>query len=101
MTSPRVADAAGAAGPDIAGLHELLWQVRRDDALVRRMHHDPAGVCDEFGIPAGIARHLSPVAVPALLELGANPYLLFFAALELGVDRAEYYTQLAREADDG
>jgi len=101
MTSPRATDTNPATATDLTGLHELLWQLRRDNALVRRLDEEPTVVCDDFDVPSDVARHVCPLDVPALLRLGTNPYLLFFAALELGVARADYYAQLTRAADRG
>jgi hypothetical protein len=32
-----------------------------------------------------------------LHKIGANPYLIYFCAIQLAVDRAAYYTQIREE----
>lgn len=75
-------------------LHKLLWELRRDPALAARFGEDPDGVLARY--------ELDPVERAAIVERdfrtlydrGANPYLLYFCALQIGVSRADYYAQL-------
>jgi hypothetical protein len=84
---------------DLAGLHELLSRLRREPALVERFGDDPEGVCAEHDLPPAVRCAMVDLDLARLLELGANPYLLFFAALELGIPRPEYYDRVRAGGD--
>jgi len=78
-------------------VQHLLWQIRKDPSLAERFGEAPEPVLDEFGVtgPAREAMHTLDFA--ALYALDVNPYLLYFCALQLGVDRADYYARLRGE----
>lgn len=75
-------------------LQKLLWDVRKDPALAQRYRREPDAVLDEYGIEGPNRTALRSFDFRTLFERGVNPYLLYFCALQLGVDRAEYYAQL-------
>jgi hypothetical protein len=79
------------------GVHKLLWDIRRDDTLKQRYQHNPGHVLDEYGIDGEWRDCLLPLDVRAMYERGANPYLLYFCAIQLGVDRADYYARIRGE----
>lgn len=78
-------------------LHRLLWDVRKDPALAERYRADPQPVLDEYGIEGVERTAMSTLDFKTLYDCGANPYLLYFCALQIGVDRAEYYARLRGE----
>jgi hypothetical protein len=79
-------------------LQRLLWEVRRNAALARRYLTDADEVLDEYGIGEPARTAMRTLDFKALFELGVNPYLLYFCAIQLGVDRADYYAQLRGES---
>lgn len=75
-------------------LQRLLWDIRKDRALAARYAEAPAAVLDSYGI-AGVERDaMQALDFKTLFELGANPYLLYFCALQIGVARADYYDRI-------
>ncbi|WP_433347460.1 hypothetical protein ACQP25_30235 [Microtetraspora malaysiensis] len=78
-------------------LQKLLWDVRKYPELSKRFRADPNPVLDEYGIEGEERAELASLDFKALYDRGANPYLLYFYALEIGVDRAEYYARLRGE----
>ena len=78
-------------------LQRLLWEVRRDSALARRFLADADEVLDEYAISGPARSAMRTFDFKALFALGVNPYLLYFCAIQLGVDRADYYAQLRGE----
>lgn len=82
-------------------LHKLLWELRRDPALAARFHEDPDGVLDGYELDPVERAAIVARDFATLYERGANPYLLYFCALQIGVTRADYYEQLraGRPAD--
>ena len=78
-------------------LQKLLWDVRKDLALAERFRGDPGAVLDEYRIAGTQRRAMLDLDFKTLYDLGANPYLLYFCALQIGVDRAEYYARLRGE----
>lgn len=79
---------------DVFELQRLLWEVRRDAGLAQRYLHDADEVLDEYGIQEPERTAMRAFDVKTLFELGVNPYLLYFCAIQLGVERADYYAQL-------
>jgi hypothetical protein len=75
-------------------LHKLLWELRRDPELARRFQEDPGGVLDEYGLAEQDRDAIIARDFRLLYGRGANPYLLYFCALQLGVTRDAYYAQL-------
>lgn len=78
-------------------LQKLLWDVRRDLSLAERYRADPDAVLDEYRIQGEERAAMRSFDFKALFDRGVNPYLLYFCALQLGVDRAEYYARLRGE----
>jgi hypothetical protein len=78
----------------VFGLHRLLWEMRADPALAARYAADPDAVLAGYDLEPAQREAFAGRDFKALYECGANPYLLYFCALQLGVDRAEYYAQL-------
>jgi hypothetical protein len=75
-------------------LQKLLWDLRRDPDLAARYRQDPAAVVDAYGLSEGQREALLAGDFRTLYEAGVNPYLLYFCALQIGVDRAAYYANL-------
>lgn len=78
-------------------LHKLLWELRRDPALAARFAAEPDAVLAGYALAADERAALAKRDFRALYERGANPYLLYFCALQLGVSRQDYYAQLRGE----
>lgn len=78
-------------------VHKLLWELRRDEALKERFQQDPDAVLDEHGIEGEWRQLVRALDFKGLYERGINPYLLYFCAIQLEVDRAEYYAQIRGE----
>lgn len=79
------------------GLHRLLWDLRRDPALAARFRHDPAAVADLYELSGEERTAVVNRDFRYLFHHGANPYLLYFCALQIGVSRDSYYAQLRGE----
>jgi hypothetical protein len=75
-------------------IQKLLWDVRKDLELAARYRREPDAVLDAYGIAGEEREAMRALDFKALYERGVNPYLLYFCALQLGVDRAEYYANL-------
>lgn len=75
-------------------LQKLLWDIRKDRALATRYVEHPADVLDAYGIDGVQRDAMQTLDFKTLFELGANPYLLYFCALQIGVDRADYYARI-------
>ncbi|HEY9524931.1 MAG TPA: hypothetical protein VIR33_16965 [Thermopolyspora sp.] len=78
-------------------LQKLLWDVRKEPALAERFRADPNAVLDEYGIDGVERAAMIAMDIKTLYDRGVNPYLLYFCALQIGVDRAEYYARLRGE----
>ncbi|MGJ3508180.1 hypothetical protein [Enemella sp. A6] len=78
-------------------LHKLLWDIRNVPSVNARFKQDPGEVVDAYGIEEPDRTSLMNLDFRALYERGANPYLLYFCAIQLEVDRAQYYAQLRNE----
>jgi hypothetical protein len=75
-------------------VHKLLWDVRRDPATARRFRDTPDEVLDEYSITDDERESMRTLDLKRLYDAGANPYLLYFCALQLGVPRQEYYDRI-------
>lgn len=78
-------------------LHMLLWNMRKDPALASRFLADPQPVLDEYDLEADAREAMANLDFKKLHEVGANPYLIYFCAIQLEVDRAQYYAQIRGE----
>lgn len=78
-------------------LHKLLWELRRDRLLAERFRADPDGVLAGYDLEPADRVALAARDFRALYERGANPYLLYFCALQIGIRRQDYYAQLRGE----
>lgn len=78
-------------------LHKLLWDIRRRPEVKERYLANPTPVLDEYGITGELRTAMSDLDFRTLYDAGVNPYLLYFCAIQLQVDRAEYYAQLRVE----
>lgn len=78
-------------------VHKLLWDVRRQPSLAQRFRAEPDAVLDEYGVTGKERQEMRTLDLRALYDAGANPYLLYFCALQLGVPREEYYAQIRGE----
>jgi hypothetical protein len=78
-------------------VHKLLWDVRREPALADRFRADPDALLDDYGLTGEDRAAMRSLDVKRLYEAGANPYLLYFCALQLGMARNEYYARIRGE----
>ncbi|MGW5694322.1 hypothetical protein ACWEWX_26235 [Streptomyces asiaticus] len=78
-------------------IHQLLWEIRRDPGVKRAYQTDPDAVLDSYGIEGEYRQWMKDLDFKALYERGINPYLLYFCAIQLQVDRAKYYAQIRGE----
>jgi Aromatic-ring-opening dioxygenase LigAB, LigA subunit len=78
-------------------LQQMLWDIRKDIALAARFQSEPDAVLDSYGINGIEHEAMRTLDFKSLYELGVNPYLLYFCALQIGVDRAEYYARIRGE----
>jgi hypothetical protein len=91
MSSHRI------GGQLVYELHKLLRQLRMDPVVRTEFAADPAAVCEARGIDARTTGALLHGHFAELLDDGVNPLLLYFAAIETGVDRADYYARVRAE----
>lgn len=75
-------------------LHRLLWDLRHDRNAAVTARRDPAGFLAGYDLLEEESDALLRQDFSALLALGANPLLLYFGALEMGVPRDDYYASL-------
>ena len=78
-------------------LHALLWDIRKHPELAQRFRDDSAAVLDEYGLEGEARSAMLALDFRKLHEIGANPYLIYFCAIQLQVDRADYYAQIRGE----
>lgn len=78
-------------------LHKLLWDIRKDAELAERFLAEPSSILDEYGVSGEAGEALASFDFKKLHEIGANPYLIYFCAIQLQFDRAEYYAQIRGE----
>ncbi|MBL5973741.1 MAG: hypothetical protein D3X82_08265 [Candidatus Leucobacter sulfamidivorax] len=78
-------------------LHKLLWDIRKDPELAESFRADPTPILDEYGLEGDAREAMATLDFKKLHEIGANPYLIYFCAIQLRVDRAEYYAQIREE----
>lgn len=78
-------------------LHKLLWDIRKDSALAQSFRSDPEPVLNEYGLEGEARTAMLELDFKKLHEIGANPYLIYFCAIQLEVDRASYYAQIREE----
>jgi hypothetical protein len=81
----------------VYSLHKLLWDIRRDRALKERYLQTPDAVLDDYGIEGEWRDYMTSLDFKSMYERGINPYLLYFCAIQLEVDRADYYAQIRGE----
>jgi hypothetical protein len=75
-------------------LHKLLWELRRDASLAARFRADPGAVLRAYDLEPRDRNAIAARDFRTLYDRGANPYLLYFCALQIGVSREDYYAQL-------
>ncbi|MFI7643937.1 hypothetical protein [Nonomuraea sp. NPDC049400] len=78
-------------------LHKLLWDIRRDAPTKERYLADADAVLDDYGIDGDFRGFMRDLDFKSMYERGINPYLLYFCAIQLEVDRADYYAQIRGE----
>ncbi len=78
-------------------LQKLLWDIRKDIALAVRFREGCDSILDDYGIEGVERDAMRDLDFKTLYDRGANPYLLYFCALQIGVDRAEYYARIRGE----
>lgn len=82
-------------------LHRFLWELRRSPGLAESFTRDPEGTLVAYGLSEEERRALLDRDFRKLYDGGANPYLLYFGALQMGVSRPEYYERLRGERSKG
>ncbi len=82
---------------NVYAVHKLLWDIRRDASIKERYQAAPAAVLDEYGIDGEWSQMMIDLDFRRMYERGINPYLLYFCAIQLEVDRAEYYARIRGE----
>ncbi|MGC5626918.1 hypothetical protein ACPYO6_01550 [Georgenia sp. Z1344] len=80
-------------------MHKLLWDIRNVPAVNQRFLADADEVLDEYEVEGEPRRALKELDFKAMHELGYNPYLIYFCAIQLQVDRADYYAQIRGEKE--
>lgn len=78
-------------------LHALLWDIRKDPDLAVKFRKNPYPVLDEYQVEGDARDAMLDLDFQKLHRIGANPYLIYFCAIQLKVDRAEYYAQIRKE----
>lgn len=78
-------------------LHKLLWDIRRDGQVKAEYLQNPESVLDAYGIDGEWRQQMTSLDFKSLYERGINPYLLYFCAIQLEIDRADYYAQIRGE----
>jgi hypothetical protein len=78
-------------------IHSLLWDIRRDPQVKAAYFADSGSVLDQYGIEGDFRVFMETLDFKSMYERGVNPYLLYFCAIQLEVDRADYYSQIRGE----
>lgn len=78
-------------------IHSLLWDIRRDPQVKVAYFADSGAVLDQYGIDDEFRTFMGTLDFKSMYERGVNPYLLYFCAIQLEVDRADYYAQIRGE----
>jgi hypothetical protein len=78
-------------------VQKLLWDVRREPAVADRFRAEPDALLDDYGLTGEERDAMRSLDLKRLYDAGANPYLLYFCALQLGVARYEYYERIRGE----
>lgn len=79
-------------------LQKLLWDLRKDAELAQRFRDDPDQVLAGYALADDDRDALRRRDFKTLYDRGVNPYLLYFFALQIGVDRGAYYASLRGQA---
>lgn len=85
------------ATAELYEVEKLLWQLRKYKELAERFRQDPDAVMAEYDLGEEQRRMLRDGDYHGILHAGANPYLLYFFALQVGVGRAAYYANVRGE----
>jgi hypothetical protein len=70
-------------------LNRCLWAIKSDAAFRARYLEDREAAMREIGLSDAERAAVAAGDRPALLGLGAHPYLVFMAALRLGMERSQ------------
>jgi len=81
----------------VYNLHKLLWDIRKNPEIAKRFLDNPYPVLDLYGLEGDAREAMRTLDFKKLHEIGANPYLIYFCAIQLQVDRASYYAQIREE----
>lgn len=81
-------------------VEKVLWDLRHDSAMVSRLADDAVETLRSYGLTQEEQDAMIGQDFQRLIQLGVNPILLYFGALEMGVPRSEYYAKL-NEVDNG
>lgn len=87
--------------PDRYELQRFLWDVRHDVSIRVRARQDRVAVLAEYQLEPEESAALAALDCRTLLEMGANPMLVYFGAMELGVDRDQYYALVGGSTEKG
>lgn len=78
-------------------VHQLLWDIRRHPEVKQRYLSGADDVLDAYGIHGDFRGWMKALDFKSMYEHGINPYLLYFCAIQLQVERADYYAQIRGE----
>ncbi len=78
-------------------VHRLLWDIRRYPEVKVRYLACPDAVLEEYEVTGDFRGWMRALDFKSMYEHGINPYLLYFCAIQLQVDRATYYAQIRGE----
>ncbi len=78
-------------------LHKLLWDIRRNSSVRDAYMANGDQVLDSYGVSGTLRSMMQRLDFKGLYEAGVNPYLLYFCAIQLEIDRAEYYARIRGE----
>lgn len=87
--------------PDRYEMQRFLWDVRHDTSIRARARQDPTAVLAEYQLEPEELAALATLDCSALLQMGANPMLVYFGAMELGVERDRYYALVGGLTEKG
>ncbi len=82
-------------------MQRLLWDIRNRPQISAAYAADPESTLAGYELADVDAEAFRKKDFARLYDRGANPYLLYFCALQLGVDRNDYYAALRATAPAG
>lgn len=80
--------------PECYQVEKILWDLRHDESVISRLASNPSETLKSYGLTQEEQDAMLRQDFRKLIELGVNPILLYFGALEMGIARNEYYKKL-------